>query len=56
MKIAIIRQRYNPFGGAERFVARAAAALAAHGASVSVIARDWAGGGEANTDPLAGGN
>ncbi|OGA92416.1 MAG: hypothetical protein A3G27_08070 [Betaproteobacteria bacterium RIFCSPLOWO2_12_FULL_66_14] len=47
MKIAIIRQRYNPFGGAERFVARAAAALAAHGASVSVIARDWAGGGEA---------
>ncbi|MCX7893678.1 MAG: glycosyltransferase family 4 protein [Burkholderiales bacterium] len=46
MKIALIRQRYNPFGGAERFVARAAAALAAEGAGVTVFARDWQGGGE----------
>jgi UDP-glucose:(heptosyl)LPS alpha-1,3-glucosyltransferase len=28
MKIAIIRQRYNPYGGAERFVERALGALA----------------------------
>jgi UDP-glucose:(heptosyl)LPS alpha-1,3-glucosyltransferase len=45
MRIALIRQRYNPFGGAERFVARAADALAAEGASVTVFARDWQGGG-----------
>lgn len=32
MKIAIIRQRYNPFGGAERFVERALGALAGEGA------------------------
>ena len=46
MRIALIRQRYNPFGGAERFVARAADALAAQGASVTVFARDWQGGGD----------
>lgn len=43
MKIAIIRQRYNPFGGAERFVERALGALAAEGAEVSLITRSWAG-------------
>ena len=43
MRIAIVRQRYNPFGGAERFVERALAALAAEGAEVSLITRDWAG-------------
>ena len=46
MKLALIRQRYNPFGGAERFVARAAAALTASGASVTVFARDWPGDGD----------
>lgn len=43
MKIAIIRQRYNPFGGAERFVERALGALAAEGAQVSLITRNWDG-------------
>ena len=43
MKIAFIRQRYNPFGGAERFVERATAELAAQGATITIIARDWAG-------------
>ncbi len=43
MKIAIIRQRYNPFGGAERFVERALGALVAEGAEVSLITRSWAG-------------
>jgi len=43
VKIAIIRQRYNPFGGAERFVERALGALAAEGAEVSLITRSWAG-------------
>ena len=41
MRIAIIRQRYNPFGGAERFVARALDALAAQGAELTVVARQW---------------
>jgi UDP-glucose:(heptosyl)LPS alpha-1,3-glucosyltransferase len=41
MRIAIIRQRYNPFGGAERFVARALDALAAQGAQLTVVARQW---------------
>lgn len=43
MKIAIIRQRYNPYGGAERFVERALGALAAEGAQVSLITRNWTG-------------
>jgi UDP-glucose:(heptosyl)LPS alpha-1,3-glucosyltransferase len=43
VRLAIIRQRYNPFGGAERFVERAAAALGAQGASISIIARAWDG-------------
>lgn len=47
MRIAIARQRYNPFGGAERFVDRALAALAREGAEVTLIARQWAGSVEA---------
>jgi UDP-glucose:(heptosyl)LPS alpha-1,3-glucosyltransferase len=43
MKIAIIRQRYNPFGGAERFVERALGALADEGAEVTLITRSWDG-------------
>lgn len=43
MKIAIIRQRYNPYGGAERFVERALGALVAEGAEVTLITRSWEG-------------
>ena len=43
MKIAIIRQRYNPYGGAERFVERALGALASEGAAVTLITRSWDG-------------
>jgi UDP-glucose:(heptosyl)LPS alpha-1,3-glucosyltransferase len=43
VKIAIIRQRYNPYGGAERFVERALAALAGEGAEVTLITRNWEG-------------
>lgn len=43
MKIAIVRQRYNPFGGAERFVERALGALAQEGAEVTLITRSWHG-------------
>ena len=43
MKIAIIRQRYNPYGGAERFVERALGALVAEGTEVTLITRNWDG-------------
>jgi UDP-glucose:(heptosyl)LPS alpha-1,3-glucosyltransferase len=38
-----VRQRYNPSGGAERFIERALAALRGQGVTVTVIAREWAG-------------
>ncbi len=41
MKLAIVRQKYTPFGGAERFVERALAALQAKGVNVSIVAREW---------------
>jgi UDP-glucose:(heptosyl)LPS alpha-1,3-glucosyltransferase len=41
MKLAIVRQKYTPFGGAERFVARALDALRAQGVAVDIIARNW---------------
>lgn len=42
MKIALIRQRYNAFGGAERFVDQAMAAIASEGSTeVTLITRDW---------------
>ena len=45
--IALIRQRYNPFGGAERFVERALDALVAQGANVTLITRNWEGAPQA---------
>jgi UDP-glucose:(heptosyl)LPS alpha-1,3-glucosyltransferase len=41
VRIAFIRQKYTPYGGAERFVDRAAASLIEAGASITVIARQW---------------
>lgn len=41
MRIALIRQRYTAFGGAERFVANALKALASQGALVSIVTRSW---------------
>ncbi|HSD44295.1 MAG TPA: glycosyltransferase family 4 protein [Burkholderiales bacterium] len=49
MRIAVVRQRYNPYGGAERFVARALDALARQGAEMTIVAREWAEGGAART-------
>ncbi len=43
MRIAIVRQRYNAYGGAERFVERATGALALEGADLTVISREWSG-------------
>lgn len=41
LRIAIIRQKYNPFGGAERFVTRALGALQASGAELTLLTRQW---------------
>jgi len=43
MHLAVVRQRYNASGGAERFIERALAALRAQGTTITVIAREWAG-------------
>jgi UDP-glucose:(heptosyl)LPS alpha-1,3-glucosyltransferase len=43
MQIALVRQRYNPYGGAERFVERAVAALADQRIAVTLITRAWQG-------------
>ncbi|NGZ06421.1 MAG: glycosyltransferase family 4 protein [Magnetococcales bacterium] len=41
LTLALIRQRYTPFGGAERFLERAMGALQAQGVAITVIARAW---------------
>jgi UDP-glucose:(heptosyl)LPS alpha-1,3-glucosyltransferase len=46
MKIALVRQRYNPYGGAERFIERAMAALAAQDVELTLLARSWPGASE----------
>jgi UDP-glucose:(heptosyl)LPS alpha-1,3-glucosyltransferase len=43
IRVAVVRQRYNPFGGAERFVERALGALVHEGAQVTLITRSWQG-------------
>lgn len=48
MKLAIVRQRYTPFGGAERFLERALAALGRDDLEITVIARDWPEGAQSS--------
>lgn len=45
MRIALVRQRYTPYGGAERIVAAALPALERAGVDVTLIARRWQGWG-----------
>jgi len=52
MKLAIVRQKYNPFGGAERFVALALTALADRGVDVTMVARQWQGEAAAGVHSL----
>lgn len=46
LSIALIRQRYTAYGGAERFVDRAIRALGKHNATVTLITRQWRGDSE----------
>ena len=41
LSVAIVRARYNPHGGAERYTQRALAALDAAGLELTLIARQW---------------
>ncbi len=43
MHLALVRQRYNAYGGAELFIERAIDALASQGVAVTVLAREWVG-------------
>ena len=45
LNIALVRQRYTAFGGAERFVERAMQALNAQGAQMTIVTRSWPGNG-----------
>ena len=41
MRLALIRQRYNPYGGAERFIELSIAALERKGVQTMLITREW---------------
>jgi UDP-glucose:(heptosyl)LPS alpha-1,3-glucosyltransferase len=59
VKVAIVRQRYNPYGGAERFIARALPALERAGTEVALISRKQQGWGARRflrVDPFHVGN
>ncbi len=59
MRVAIVRQRYNPYGGAERFIERALPALERAGAELTLIARRAEGWGARRfieADPFYVGN
>src|SRR5260221_5441643 len=43
MRVALVRQRYTAYGGAERFIERALGALGEQGVAVTVLAREWPG-------------
>lgn len=43
MRLAIIRRRYNPFGGAERFIERMIPRLAQRGIETTIVAEQWRG-------------
>lgn len=43
LQLAIVRQAYNPYGGAERFVERAIRALGGDKIRVTLITRKWSG-------------
>lgn len=41
MRLAVIRQRYTPYGGAERFLEAALEALLERGVAISLYTREW---------------
>ena len=53
-RVALVRSRYDPSGGAERFVQSAMAALKQRGVEVTIVSREWPGahGGAIIVDPF----
>jgi UDP-glucose:(heptosyl)LPS alpha-1,3-glucosyltransferase len=52
MRLGIVRQRYTPFGGAERFVERAIDALVARGVRISIYTRAWPAARDGRVEPV----
>jgi UDP-glucose:(heptosyl)LPS alpha-1,3-glucosyltransferase len=52
VRLAIVRQKYTPFGGAERFVERALAALAARDVEITLVTRQWPDNANPRITPL----
>lgn len=52
MRLAIVRKRFDPFGGAERFIMTAAGALIAAGETVTIVTESWDGGDVAGLERL----
>jgi UDP-glucose:(heptosyl)LPS alpha-1,3-glucosyltransferase len=52
MRLGIVRQRYTPFGGAERFVERAIDALLERGVHVRVYTRSWPAARAGRIEPV----
>jgi UDP-glucose:(heptosyl)LPS alpha-1,3-glucosyltransferase len=52
MKLGIVRQRYTPFGGAERFVERAIDALLERGVRIRVYTRSWPAARAGRIEPV----
>jgi UDP-glucose:(heptosyl)LPS alpha-1,3-glucosyltransferase len=52
MRLGIVRQRYTPFGGAERFVERAIETLLEHEIRVSVYTRRWPQAARGRIEPV----
>ena len=48
MKLAIVRQRYNPFGGAERFIEKALKGLSNSDLTLFLLTRHWLGDNPSN--------
>ena len=52
MRLAIVRQKYTPYGGAERFVERALAALVTRDVEITLVTRQWPGNANPRITPL----
>ena len=51
MRLAVVRQRYTPFGGAERFLESALQALIARNVAVTLYTRSWQTAGPTGVTP-----
>jgi UDP-glucose:(heptosyl)LPS alpha-1,3-glucosyltransferase len=52
VRIAIVRQKYTPYGGAERFVERALSALSSRDVEITLVTRRWPQNANPRIKPL----